>query len=64
MGDSSSDILSNIENGSELFKKLVSTSGILPLVTEDSYFKIELDDEEEDLPSTDSFLGDYASLFK
>ena len=30
----------------------------------DSYFKIELDDEEEDLPSADSFLGDYASLFK
>ena len=30
----------------------------------DSYFKIGLDDEEEDLPSADSFLGDYASLFK
>lgn len=30
----------------------------------DSYFKIGVDDEEEDLPSADSFLGDYASLFK
>ena len=33
-------------------------------VKSDSYFKIGLDDEEEDLPSADSFLGDYASLFK
>lgn len=52
----------------EILDKISELESPVPTLTKkvksDSYFKIGLDDEEEDLPSADSFLGDYASLFK
>lgn len=57
----SSDPFSMLDKISELESPIPKST---KKTKSDSYFKIELDDEEEDLPSADSFLGDYASLFK
>ena len=57
----SSDPFSMLDKISELESPIPKST---KKTKSDSYFKIGLDDEEEDLPSADSFLGDYASLFK